>query len=259
MTVENKVAIVTGGARGLGYAMAEALAAQGAQVVIADIDSTALAEAEKSFADSGLTVASRVADMSKVSDIDALIDGVVSDFGHLDILVNNAGIQIRKWATEFPEEEYDLLMDINLKAYYFASRAAARHFQKQGGGAIVCTSSANSTRFTTRRTPYCISKAAINGLVAALANEWGRFGIRVNAVAPGFVLTEMVKKGISDGIIDVDAAMSVVPMKRFLDPAEIANAALFLASDAASGITGQTLFVDGGWSINGLPEAKDIE
>ena len=150
-------------------------------------------------------------------------------------------------------------MDINLKSYYFASRAAARYMKQQGGGAIVCTSSANSERFTTKRTPYCISKAAVNGLAAALGNEWGRFNIRVNAVAPGYVYTDMVKQGIAEGIIDEKAGMSVVPLKRYLLPEEIAAAVCFLLSDEASGITGQTLFVDGGWNKNGLPEAKDLE
>lgn len=130
--------------------------------------------------------------------------------------------------------------------------------QKQGGGSIVCISSGNSQCFTSQRSAYNISKAAVNGLVATLGVEWARFNIRINAVAPGYVMTEMIQKGINEGIIDIDNIMKVIPMKRLLMPEEIGNSVVFLASDEASGITGQTLFTDGGWSKAGLPEEKDM-
>lgn len=258
--ISGKIAIVTGSARGLGKAMAIRLLQEGAStVVFADVNKELLDATVAELKEQGYGADGYVVDLSKVSEIDAMIDYVAEKYGRIDILVNNAGINIRKWATEFPEEDFDLLMGINFKAYYFASRAAARYMKKQGGGAIVCTSSGNSERFTTKRTPYCISKAGVNGIVAALGNELGRFGIRINAVAPGYVLTDMVKHGIEEGIIDQEAIMSVVPLKRFLFAEEIAAAVAFLASDDASAITGQTLFVDGGWNKNGLPEAKDLE
>lgn len=257
--IKGKITLVTGAAKGLGKAMACRLAQEGAVLVVADIDRGTLDATVAELTGSGFSAEGYQVNLCNTSEIDAMIDYVVKTYGRIDILINNAGIQIRKWATEFPEEEYDQLMDINLKAYYFASRAAARYMKLQGGGVIVCTSSANSERFTTKRTPYCISKAAVNALVAALGNEWGRFNIRINAVAPGYVYTDMVGQGIAEGIIDEKAIMSVIPLKRFLGAEEIASAVSFLASDDASAITGQTLFVDGGWNKNGLPEAKDLD
>jgi NAD(P)-dependent dehydrogenase (short-subunit alcohol dehydrogenase family) len=188
-----------------------------------------------------------------------MIRSVYEKYGKLDILVNNVGVQIRDWATELKEEDWDKLMDIDLKSYYFASRAAAHIMQKNGRGAIVCISSANSERFTSKRTPYCIAKTAVNGLVAALGNELGRFGIRVNGVAPGYVMTDMALSAIKEGVLSEEIVISVTPLKRFILQEEIASAVCFLASDEASGITGQTLFVDGGWNKNGLPEPKDME
>lgn len=256
--LNGRISIVTGGARGLGKAMAERLGKEGATVVIADIDVPSMEKAVAEMNEAGYPTEGYRIDLTKTEEIDAMIDHVAKKYGRIDILVNNAGINIRQWATEYKEEDYDFLMDLNLKSYYFASRAAARYMKQQGGGAIVCTSSGNSERFTTKRTPYCISKAAVNGLVAAFGNEWGRFNIRINAVAPGYIYTDMVRQGIAEGIIDEKAIMSVLPNKRFLAAEEIANAVVFLASDEASGINAQTLFVDGGWNKNGLPEAKDM-
>ena len=256
--LNGRISIVTGGARGLGKAMAERLGKEGATVVIADIDIPSMEKTVAEMNEAGYPTEGYRIDLTKTEEIDAMIDHVAKKYGRIDILVNNAGINIRQWATEYKEEDYDFLMDLNLKSYYFASRAAARYMKQQGGGAIVCTSSGNSERFTTKRTPYCISKAAVNGLVAAFGNEWGRFNIRINAVAPGYIYTDMVRQGIAEGIIDEKAIMSVLPNKRFLAAEEIANAVVFLASDEASGINAQTLFVDGGWNKNGLPEAKDM-
>ncbi|HHT24076.1 MAG TPA: SDR family oxidoreductase [Clostridiaceae bacterium] len=253
--IKNKIAVVTGGARGLGKEMARRLAQEGALVIIADILKDAAESTAKEIEESGGKADFYEIDLVEMSEIDRMIDWVIEKYKSLDILINNAGINIREYATEISEENFDKVMDLNLKSYYFCSRAAARYMKKQdNGGCIVCTSSGNSKKFTTKRTPYCISKAAVNGLVAALANEWGRDNIRVNGVAPGYIMTDMVKEGIAEGIIEVDKIMTVLPNKRFLEPEEIASAVVFLASDEASGITGQTLFVDGGWSVNGLPE-----
>ena len=257
--LKGRIAIVTGGARGLGQAMAERLGKEGCRVVIADIDVASMEKTVANMNAAGTPTEGYRIDLTKTSEIDAMIEYVATKYGRIDILINNAGINIRQWATEYKEEDYDFLMALNLKSFYFASRAAARYMKKQGGGAIVCTSSGNSERFTTKRTPYCISKAAVNGLVAALGNELGRFNIRINAVAPGYIYTDMVRQGIAEGIIDEKAIMSVLPNKRFLEASEIANAVVFLASDEASGINAQTLFVDGGWNKNGLPEAKDMQ
>lgn len=253
--ISKKVAIVTGGAKGIGRGICRRLAQEGARLIIADIDELASIEAAKELCDNGYTAEHYRVDLTSVAQIDAMVKHVHEKHGSIDILVNNAGVQIREWATEFDEDKFDFLMDLNLRAYYFASRAAARYMKTQpNGGAIVCVSSTNSTRYTSMRSPYNISKAAVNGLVGTLAVEWGRFNIRINAAAPGYVLTDMVRAGIEEGIIDMETNFKVIPMKRLLTVEEIANSVCFLASAEASGITGQTLFVDGGWSSAGLPE-----
>ena len=248
--ISGKTAIVTGGARGIGKGICERLSAEGARLIIADIDSFAALETA-----AALGAEAYEADLCSVPAIDAMMRYVFETYGSIDILVNNAGVQIREWAMDFDEAKFDFLMDLNLKAYFFASRSAARYMKQQAqGGSIVCISSTNSTAFTSRRGPYNISKAAVNGLVGTLGVEWGRYNIRINAVAPGYVLTDMVQKGISEGIIDMETNFKVIPMKRLLSTAEIASGVCFLASSDASGITGQTLFIDGGWSRCGLPE-----
>lgn len=258
--IKGKITIVTGGAKGIGKGICERMAAEGARIIIVDIDEASAKDTAAELRQTGAAAEAYKADLCKVAEIDAMIQFVYDKYGSIDILINNAGVQIREWATDFEEEKFDFLMDLNLKAYYFASRAAARVMKNQeNGGTIVCTSSANSERFTSRRSPYNISKAAVNGLVGTLAVEWGRFNIRINAVAPGYLLTDMVKKGIEDGIIDMETNYKVIPMKRLLDVQEVASGVCFLASDEASGITGQTLFIDGGWSRCGLPEERDIK
>lgn len=254
----NKIAIVTGGSRGLGKAMAERLLKDGMTVVIADILEDELEKSVAEFAAAGFPADAFVADLGKVADIRKMVDYAVEKYGALDVLVNNAGIQIRKPAVEFEEADWDKLMGVNLKAFYFAATAAARVMIPKGKGSIICISSANSTEYTSKRSLYNISKAAVNGLVGTLGVEWGRYGVRINAVAPGYVETDMVKQGIKDGIIDLDEILTVLPIKRMLKPEEIANAVAFLASDQSSGMVGQTMFVDGGWSKNGLPEKKDL-
>lgn len=253
-----KIAIVTGGSRGIGREIAAALLKEGMTVVVADILEEELKATVGEFKAQGLNADFFVADLGKVSDIRKMVDYTVEKHGTLDVLVNNAGIQIRKWAVEFEEADWDKLMGVNLKAYYFASTAAANIMMKKGGGSIICISSANSTEYTSKRSLYNISKAATNGLVGTLGVEWARFGIRINAVAPGYVETDMVKQGVKDGIINLEELLTVFPVKRMMRPQEIANAVCFLASDEASGIIGQTIFVDGGWSKNGLPEKKDL-
>lgn len=252
--IAGKVTLITGGIRGIGKGIARRFVEEGAQVIVTgskDVENARKTVEELSKLGK---IESYMADLSDAGAIDKMIDDVVKKYGRIDILINNAGIQIREWATEFKVEDFDKVLGVNLRAYYLA----ARYMKKQGGGSIVCISSGNSERYTTRRSAYNISKAAVNGLVGTLGVEWGRFNIRINGVAPGYVMTDMVQKGIDEGIIDVDNIMLVIPMKRFLQPEEIASSVCFLASDEASGITGQVLFTDGGWSRAGLPEQRDI-
>lgn len=256
--MENKIAIVTGGAKGIGFGIAKKLVEEGVQTIIADIDEKNGTEAELELQKKGNAWFKKV-DLLKDEEVENLFSETICEHGHLDILVCNAGVQIREWAIDFEMEKFDLLMGVNLRAYYLCAKTAAKYMKEQNrGGSIVCISSVNSVSYHSKRSPYNISKAAINGLVGTLGVEWGRYDIRINAVAPGYVLTELMESGIKEGIIDEKKIMSVIPMKRYIKIEEVANAVWFLCSEASSGITGQVLCVDGGWSKNALPEELEI-
>jgi len=197
------------------------------------------------------------ANVSKVEDIRKSFEFIEEKYGKLDVLVNNAGIQIRNPSIEFKEEDWDKLVDINLKAVFFGCQAAAKLMVKNGGGRIVNISSGTSENPTPGRAPYVISKAGVNALTAVLAAEWASLNIRVNAVAPGWIYTNMLEDGMRLGVVSKKQIMSAVPMLRFASTKEIADSVVYLASDEASYVTGQTLFVDGGWSVLGLPQDVD--
>ena len=250
-----KYVLVTGGTRGIGKGVAERFLTEGSIVTIVGRHED---EAKKTVEELSAIgeIDYQIADLGKPETAEQVVEDFVARKGRIDILVNVAGIQIRKWATDFSIEEFNRVLDVNLKSYYFASRTAFKYMRKQGGGSIVCISSGNSNKYTSRRSAYNIAKTAVNGLVGTLAVEWARFGVRINGVAPGYVATEMIKHGVEEGIIDVDSIMSVTPMKRMMSPEEIGNCVVFLASDEASGVTGQTLFCDGGWDMCALPEPE---
>lgn len=259
LDMNKKVAIVTGGANGIGRGIVEKLANEGVRVIIADIDKVNGKETERILQEQNFTVEYWWVDLKNDKQVENLFKQIVDKYEQLDILICNAGIQIREWAVDFLMEEFDDLMSINLRAYYLCSKLAARYMkQQENGGSIVCISSVNSISFHSKRSPYNISKSAINGMVGTLGVEWGRYNVRINAVAPGYVLTELMESGVREGIIDEKKIMSVIPMKRYISIKEISNAVFFLASEAASGITGQVLYVDGGWSKNALPEEKEL-
>lgn len=258
LDLKNKSVIITGGAKGIGRGIAECFAQYGAKLIIADILGDEAKATAKEIADEyGVVTEGYEIDLCDDAQIEAMMAYVYEKYDGIDILINNAGIQIREWAIDFETEKLDKVFNLNLRSYYICSRVAARYMIKDGKGTIVNISSGNSTEFTSKRSPYNISKAGVNALTATLGVEWGRFNVRINAVAPGYLATDMVKQGIADGIIDIDNIMQIIPMKRLQQVEEVANAVVFLASDLASGITGQTLFVDGGWSKCGLPEGKD--
>jgi len=255
--MSNKVAIVTGGARGIGKTIVKSFIKEGVKVVIADIDESQLRKTISELNKDDKKVFPIRTDITKTEDINTMINYTVNKFGKLDILVNNAGIQIRCPSINFSEQDWDKLMDVNLKATFFCSQAAAKVMLKKGGGSIVNISSGTSINTTPGRAPYCISKAGVNGLTAVLGAEWAKHGIRVNAVASGWVLTDMVKDGIKLGVVSEKEILSITPIGRLASAQEIADAVLYLSSEKASYITGQTLFVDGGWSALGLPQDID--
>ncbi len=251
--LKGKLVVITGGARGIGFATANKFAEEGSRVVIADINIEQAQESAKLLQEKGAVCYPFKLDVSDTKMIEQFFAEVDAKCGQIDILVNNAGIQIRNPSMDFLEKDWDKLMSINLKAVFFCSQQAARRM-KGRGGVIVNISSGTSTQTTPGRAPYVISKAGVNALTAVLASEWAQDNIRVNAVAPGWIMTEMLKDGMRIGIVNDKQLMSAIPMKRYATMDEIADAAVYLGSGNASYVTGQTLFVDGGWSSLGLPQ-----
>ena len=259
--INNKNILVTGAAKGIGKGIAERFASEGANILAADI----LGEEAKSVARElsekySVKAEGYQIDLTNNDEIEKMMAYMAENFGSIDILVCNAGITIHNWATDYPLEDIDKVFDLDMRAYYLCSRVAARYMkQQESKGNIVCISSVNSHVYHSKRSLYNVCKSAVNGMVGTFGVEWARYGIRVNAVAPGYVATDLVRAGVENGTIDLKRNMEVIPMKRLVEVSEIAAAVCFLASDEASAITGQTLFVDGGWSKDALPEDLDME
>lgn len=245
MKFAGKVAVVTGAAQGIGRACAERLLADGAKVVIADVNKEGL---DKTAAEIGTaeTVLAVETDVSVVAAVDALVAEAVAHFGSLDIMVNNAGIApILDWL-DVTEEIYDRTMNVNLKGAFFGTQAAARQMIAQGqGGVIVNMSSINSGLANPSVATYAISKGGMNQVTSTAAVAFAEHGIRVVGVGPGTIMTEMIKGAfISDA--GNQAILSRTPLGRYGEPSEIASVVSFLASDDASYITGETIYPDGG-------------
>ena len=244
MRLQNKVAIITGGSRGIGYATAEAFLKEGATVIL-----TASSEANAQKAASKLkeaypnaAVAGISPDLSSLDSVREAFQGVVDTYGSLDILVNNAGVSESTPFLSYTEETFDKVMDLNVKGLFNATRAAAAHMEEKGQGVILNTSSMVSISGQPSGVAYPASKFAVNGMTVSLARELGPKGIRVNAVAPGITETDMMKAVPKEVI---DPMIARIPLRRLGQPEDIANAFVFLASDEASYITGVILSVDG--------------
>jgi glucose 1-dehydrogenase len=245
MRFAGQVAIVTGGGNGIGRACAEAFAAEGAAVAIADVDRVAGAAVAQAIESAGGRAVFIETDVGDAAQAQRLIDRTLADFGRLDVLINNAGIIKTADFLEISEADFDAVLRVNLKGVFLVGQAAARAMVKQGKGAIVNMSSANAVLAIANQVPYVTSKGAVGQLTKVMALALADKGVRVNAIGPGSILTELLKVVMSD-----DAArrriLSRTPMGRCGEPAEIAKVALFLASDEASYITGQTIYPDGG-------------
>jgi NAD(P)-dependent dehydrogenase (short-subunit alcohol dehydrogenase family) len=246
--VHDQVALVTGAARGLGAAIALALAAAGADVALGlrdrDADGGVAAEIEAL----GRRALPLQMDMARAAQIGPAVDAAVATFGRLDILVNNAGIAPGNPAEEFLEEDLDATLAINLKGTFLASQAAGRVMIRQGSGRIINMGSQAGAVALPGESVYCMTKAAIAHLTRCLAVEWGRHGITVNAVAPTFIRTPGTEAALSDPRFRMDVIERVAALHRIGEPIEVAGVVVFLASPAASLITGETVLVDGGWT-----------
>jgi glucose 1-dehydrogenase len=249
MALTGKSAIVTGAAGGIGYAIAERFLREGARVVIADIDLEKGEQAEKDLGKLG-EVQFIKADVSRKLDVHNLVAATVDAFGDVDVLVNNAGVVHGADFLDLKEEDFDRVMAINLKGAFLAGQAAARFMVekvKAGGapGAIVNMSSVNAVFAIANQVPYSVSKGGVNQLTKVMALSLAPWGIRVNAIGPGSIMTDMLASVNSDPAAK-NRILSRTPIGRIGQPSEIASIAAFLASDDASYITGQTIYADGG-------------
>ena len=251
LSLEGKVALVTGSARGIGAALAVGLAEAGADVAVSDMaqrvelaqDTRANVEAQ------GVRSATYELDVLDVGSIPGAIQRVLDDFGKLDILINNAGIRIPKPALEVTEEDWDATVDTNLKGLFFCAQAAARPMIAQGSGRIVNIGSQFSVVGSADRAPYVASKHGVAGLTRALAAEWTPYGVTVNAIGPGPTETPGVLAAYNRTPEQLQADYAdKMPLGRRMQPEELVGAAVFLASPAAGATTGHLLLVDGGWS-----------
>ena len=244
--LDNKVAIITGGNAGVGKEIAKLFASEGAKVVISARRQQVLEEAAKEIEAAGGTVLCVPTDISKVDDVKNLVSKTVETFGQLDILINNAGITKDGLMLRMKESDFDQVIDVNLKGTWNCMKHATKLMMKQKYGRIVSLSSVVGVMGNAGQVNYAASKSGIIGMTMSLAREVGSRGITVNAVAPGFIQTAMTDV-LSDEI--KDQMKSQIPLGSFGNVQDIADAVLFLASDEAKYITGQTLHVDGGMAM----------
>ncbi|MFG1463339.1 glucose 1-dehydrogenase [Xanthobacter sp. DSM 24535] len=246
--LEGKIVIVTGGGRGLGRAISEGFAAAGAHVVLTGRTAATVEEAAAAIAAQGGAAEGFAADVSREDDMDALCRTVVERHGRIDTLVNNAGINPwYKAAEETSLDEWRAVVDTNLTGVFLAARAAGRVMLAQGEGAVVNVTSVAGRVGLARTTAYCAAKGGVEMMTRQLALEWAKKGVRVNAIGPGYFETDLTE-GLRHNPKLAERVTARTPMGRFGHPQELVGACLFLASPAASYITGASLAVDGGWT-----------
>lgn len=254
--VSNTVVVVSGGSRGIGLAIAEAFAAQGAKVVITGRDQTTLQAACSATRPTPHAMSCQPCDVADVGAVAACVDAITADHGRIDTLINCAGVNIRKPALDYTADEYDRIMDVNLRGAFFMAQAVGKQMQRQGSGNQINIDSLSSNAPLAQIAPYAMSKSGMSSMTRALALEWGKHGVRVNAVAPGFILTELTKKLWSDPNLQA-WNRTVTPLGRMGAVEDLIGTAIFLASPAAAFLTGQVIRVDGGasaginWPIDG--------
>lgn len=248
--LKEKVVFVTGAGNGIGRAMAQAFAANGARLILLDINSDALSIAQQELSAEFPLIETYpiVASITDDAAVEAGVEAAYRHFGRIDVLLNNAGISMNKPTLELTATEWRRAIDINLNGVFYCAQSVARRMVKQGKGVILNTASMYGTVAAPQRAAYCASKAAVVMLTKVLGIELGPDGLRVNALAPGYIQTALVDELVREGKMDLDALIQRTPSRRLGKSHEIATLALFLASDSASLINGQTIVADGGWS-----------
>jgi len=244
--VDGQVVLVSGASRGIGRALAEGFCRRGAQVVITGREQSTLDQTAKELSELGRPVRALTCDVADAEAIPQLIQQVLSEFGRIDSLLNVAGVNKRKKVETFTPEEYDFILDINLRGAFLLAQAVGRHMiERGGGGTIINIDSLNTYSPLKGVVPYAMSKAGLSMMTRGMAMEWGEHGIRVNAIAPGFILTDLTRKLWSDPRMQAWGDANT-PLKRLGQPGDLIGTAIFLASPASAFMTGQVLYVDGG-------------
>jgi gluconate 5-dehydrogenase len=247
-SVQDQLTLVSGGSRGIGRAIAAGFAQRGARVIITGREGTTLEHtAHELSAGAPHPVKALVCDVSSAASIARLDQALADDHGPVDVLINVAGVNRRMRAEDYTEADYDFIVDINMKGAFLLSQAIGRRMLDRGRGNQINIASLNTDKPLKAVLPYAVSKAGIAHMTRALALEWGDRGVRVNGIAPGFILTDLTKKLWSDPAVHA-WGMANTPQRRLGVPEDMVGAAVFLASEASAFMTGQTLYVDGGFT-----------
>ena len=243
MELKEKVALVTGAAQGIGKAVALMLARHGADVIVADVNLEKAAETAREVEAAGRGAMAVKVDVTRLSDVEQMVESALGRFGKIDILINNAGIARDKLILRMTEEDWDAVLDVNLKGTFNCTKAVVKHMSKQRSGKIVNIASVVGEMGNAGQANYSASKAGVIGLTKTIAREFAQRGINVNAIAPGYIQTPM-----TDVLPDKakEELKRMIPMERLGQPEDVAHAVLFLVSEASSYITGQILKVNGG-------------
>lgn len=246
-SLEGAVSLVTGGARGLGYGIAKGLASAGSDLVLVDRSNEELAEAKGTLSkDTGRRVMAIQADVTRLEDIEETVGKAIDTFGRIDTLVNNAGINVRKPFLEVTPEEFDGVMAVNLRAVFFFGQKTAVHMARRGSGAIINIASLSSKIGFKNISIYGAAKGGVFSLTKGMAVELATSGVRVNAIAPGYFRTKLTEAVFEDPA-RMEWVISRIPVGRYGMPDDLAGTAVYLASKASEYVTGEVVFVDGGW------------
>lgn len=244
-SVADQSVLVSGGSRGIGLSLARGFAERDAHVIITGRDEQTLAAAADAISVGAHPVRWQVCDVADADQIPPVIDRVIEDLGRIDTLVNVAGVNIRQPVEDFTQDQFDFVLDINLRGAFFMAQEVGKTMLARGSGAIINIDSLNSDAPLKYVAPYAMSKCGLNAMTRSLAMEWGPSGVRVNGLAPGFILTDLTQKLWSDPTMK-DWGEFNTPMGRLGTPDDLVGTAVFLASPAAAFLSGQTIYVDGG-------------
>lgn len=247
--LSGKIAVVTGGNRGIGYGITRGLAEAGATVIITNRNAAEGRKVAEALRKEGFNTEAIPADVSSISSITEMVGTAIKRFKRIDILVNNAAVTVRKPAEEFTEEDWDAVMETDLKGVFFCSQIVGKEMIKQKKGKIINVSSANALIAGPNRTAYGGAKGGVTQLTKGFAAEWAKYGIIVNAIAPGLTITDLNRDYFKDRPDEYQKALKSIPLAKPAELSDYAGAAVFFASDASNYVTGQTLFIDGGMTI----------